>query len=123
MKHRHFVTLFGLIFLICVVFMLVPEKISGATVAQIYASGELVCEIDLDSISAPYEIPVINNGGKNIILAENDGISIKSADCPDKLCVRQGKLTGTSAPIVCLPNEVYIVLKSKEASKTDAISR
>ncbi len=123
MKHRYFVTLFGVIFLLCVIFMLVPPKNSGATVARIYASGDLVCEIDLDNISSPCEIPVKNNGGENIVLAESDGISIKSADCPDRLCVRQGKLTGASAPIVCLPNEVYIILKTKSSSETDAISR
>ena len=35
-------------------------------------------------------------------------ISVTEADCPDGICVRQGKLTTAGVPIVCMPHRLVI---------------
>lgn len=89
------------------------------TVAQIYLGDELIEQIDLNAVSAPYTIQV---GEGNVVLVEQGAISMHSATCPDKLCVKQGKITGGVYPIVCLPNRVTVKILSKDASAPDLIA-
>ena len=39
---------------------------------------------------------------------EPGAISVTEADCPDGICVRQGKLTTAGVPIVCMPHRLVI---------------
>jgi len=89
------------------------------SVAQIFLDGELVEQIDLDAVSVPYELQV---GEGNIVFVESGAISMHSADCPDQLCVRQGKITGGVYPIVCLPNRVTVKILSKNEDAPDVIA-
>jgi hypothetical protein len=41
-------------------------------------------------------------------LIEDGEICVSSAECPDKTCVKMGKLRSESLPIVCLPNHLII---------------
>ncbi|MBQ4629510.1 MAG: NusG domain II-containing protein [Clostridia bacterium] len=72
--------------------------------ACIFENGELVQRIDLTSIVKPHKIEL----GGNVILVENGRVSMVEADCPDKLCIKQGAITNGARPIVCLPNNVVI---------------
>lgn len=77
--------------------------------AEIYQDGILLYTVDLDHVNESYEITVTGeNGAYNIILAEPGQISMKEASCPDKLCVRMGKIHNASLPVTCLPNKVVI---------------
>ena len=49
--------------------------------------------------------------GKNILVIEDGNAYMKSADCPDKTCVRTGKISQTGERITCLPNMVVVVVK------------
>ena len=44
------------------------------------------------------------------VRVEPGAVSMERADCPDQICVRQCRITGSSHPIVCLPNRVEIRL-------------
>ena len=48
------------------------------------------------------------NGGSNILVIEDGKAYMSYADCPDKTCVRGGKISMTGERIVCLPNRIYI---------------
>ena len=50
------------------------------------------------------------NGGTNILIIENHVAYLKDADCPDKLCVKQGKLKSTGQVITCLPNKLTVTI-------------
>ena len=77
--------------------------------ARIYLSGEIIREIELDTLTEPIEFEITNeNGHKNEVRAEQGRIRITSADCPDKICVNQGWIENGVVPIVCLPNKVTI---------------
>ena len=89
------------------------------SVAQVFLDGELIEQVDLSSVSAPYELQV---GEGNTVLVENGAISMCEADCPDQLCVKQGKITGGVYPIVCLPNRVTVKILSKNEDAPDVIA-
>ena len=120
MKHRHFIFLFFLIFSISLASFFIPDKKEGKKIVEVYSNGTLVHTVDLDTVNTPYELPVTLNNHTNIVLIEKNNISVKSADCPDKLCVKQGHLS--SYPIVCVPNKLYIK-STNNSENIDGISR
>lgn len=52
---------------------------------------------------------IVTPDGNNTIYVRNGVAYMYSADCPDGSCVRMGRAT-PSKPVVCLPNEVIIVI-------------
>ena len=50
------------------------------------------------------------NGGSNILIIENGYAWLEDADCPDKLCVRQGKVHLDGQVITCLPNKLTVTI-------------
>ena len=59
--------------------------------------------------------------GKNTLIIERGCAYMQYADCPDKLCIKQGKISDSSKDIVCLPNRVTVRITKK--SETDAVSK
>ena len=62
----------------------------------------------------------VNAGGCEI-LVEKDGISFKSSLCPDKLCMKSGKLSLAVDTMACVPERVVVVIKS-DKEVHDAVS-
>ncbi len=95
--------------------LLLPDRGSNAGdgyAAQIYQDGRLLYSIPLHDISESRTFTVENaEGGVNEIEVRPGSIGIISADCPDKICVRQGFITDTKLPITCLPNRLVILLR------------
>ena len=86
-------------------------KSKGST-AVITLNGEVLYEIDLDSVEEPYTIE-IRGECENTLYVKKGGIKVLSATCPDKVCVNRGLLSPQDpSPIVCLPNRLVIELKS-----------
>lgn len=80
--------------------------------AYIYRSDELLYTIDLDSVEQTYTIELVSGDGhKNTVEVRRGEIGIVSADCPDKICVKTGFIGDGVIPIVCVPNEVMIVVR------------
>ena len=50
------------------------------------------------------------NGGTNVLHIENGSAWLTDADCPDKLCVKQGKIQYTGQTITCLPNRLTVTV-------------
>lgn len=87
--------------------------------ACIYQDGRLLQSIPLGRVSESYRLTVESaDGGHNIIEVSPGGIAIAEADCPDRLCVLQGRITDSLLPITCLPHRLVIELKPQ--SGTDA---
>ena len=66
-------------------------------------NGETVARY---SLATDGEYPILD--GKNVIVIEDGAAYMKSADCPDKLCIHQGKISRTRERIVCLPNRIIV---------------
>ena len=56
------------------------------------------------------------NGGTNILCIENGVAYLTDANCPDKLCVHQGKISKTNEVITCLPNKLTVTVYGAEES-------
>ena len=54
------------------------------------------------------------NGGTNTLVIEDGAAWLCDADCPDKLCVRQGKIKYSGQCITCLPNRLTVTLEGAE---------
>lgn len=84
-------------------------------IAEIYKDGELLQTVSLSQVTKGYTFTVSGeNGAYNIIWVGPEGIKISEASCPEKLCVRQGLLSGSLLPVICLPNRLVIRLVVEE---------
>lgn len=115
MRNRIWIIVFSSVLLVCAVcWLCISNSSSQSQIVGIYQNGSLVEKIDLNCVTGQREITLSGDYGNNTILISNGHIEMKSADCPDKLCVKHGELKNGSSPIVCLPNRV--VIKFEETS-------
>ena len=89
---------------VCLTFLEPDENI-----AVISVNGKEWQTVALDTDS---EFSVNTEYGENLIEIKDGNIRIISADCPDKLCMRHGKLHSKYDSIVCLPNKLVIEYKT-----------
>lgn len=61
------------------------------------------------------------NGGTNILVIRDGQAWLSEADCPDKLCVKQGKIHYTGQVITCLPNRVTVTVEGGESNGVDLV--
>lgn len=88
-------------------------------VAEIRQDGRLIRTVPLDTdtsftVYAP-------GGGENTVTVSGGRICVSAADCPDKTCVRQGWVSDSGIPIVCLPHQLTILVKGG-GSDVDALA-
>ncbi|MGN1432153.1 MAG: NusG domain II-containing protein [Ruminococcus sp.] len=125
MKSRFWIIVFSVAAVLCLgVWLFISNVSSQSLVVGIYQDGSLVEKIDLNSVTGEREITLSGEYGDNVILVSNGHISMKSADCPDKICVEHGELKSSASPIVCLPNKVVIKFENSTDgadAKTGAI--
>ena len=120
MKNRIWIIVFSVVALLCLgIWLFISNVSSPSKVVGIYKDGSLVEKIDLNSVTGEREITLSGDLGDNVILVSNGHIEMKSADCPDKICVEHGELKSSSSPIVCLPNKVVIKFE-ENTDGTDA---
>lgn len=107
-----------LLTVLSLLYILLPKSPDAGLIADIYQSGELIASIPLDEVQETYRFTVTGDEGHvNEIEVRPGSIGIISADCPDKLCVRQGFISDSRLPVTCLPNRVVIRLRPQEEDK------
>lgn len=90
--------------------------------AEVYVQGKLYETIPLDSKAEKKTFTVKTKLGTNLISAENGGVRIIDADCPDKICIKDGFKDKPGETIVCLPNKLVVEVKGKKEQKVDELS-
>ena len=74
--------------------------------------GKIYGEYPLDSQMT------VDVDSHNFVRIENGTAYMIDADCPDKLCINQGKARDNAKKIICLPNRVTVeVTKKSEIDK------
>lgn len=77
---------------------------------------EVVCEgrvIGTYSLKQDGEYAL--NGGTNIIKIENGEAVMIDADCPDHICIKEGKIRKEGQCITCLPNKLTVTVHSADS--------
>ena len=63
-------------------------------------------------------------GGMNHIVIQDNAVYMSDADCPDKLCVHQGKIQYAGQSIICLPNKVSVTIEDEQDKNgVDAVAQ
>lgn len=60
--------------------------------------------------------------GYNRVVIDNREVYMESADCPDKVCVKTGRISRAGETIVCLPHKVVVEIKGG-SSYDDSIAQ
>jgi hypothetical protein len=106
-KHFIYIGIFAGLILLCLLGLALQSNRTKG-MAEIYLDGEKIRTVHWAALEQPIEIPV---GEGNILCADGEGVWMKEADCPDQLCIKQGKIHSGNRSIICLPHRVTVVLK------------
>ena len=96
------------------VFFLIVRLAAPGTIAVISVDSREYKRIDLSRVKEPYELTIKTEYGSNTVLVEPGAISVSSADCPDRICVFQGRLTQSGVPIICMPHRLIIWIEGED---------
>ncbi|MCR5273025.1 MAG: NusG domain II-containing protein [Lachnospiraceae bacterium] len=90
-------------------------------IVKVTVNGELY---DTYPLSEDREVDIVISGEvKNSFEIKDNAVHMCDADCPDKLCIKQGQISRDGQMIVCLPNKVVIEIESEEEDYVDSISK
>ncbi len=120
-KGRKDVLIIGIVLLAALGLYLVSMAAPSADVTTVVVTvgGKEVLRRPL-YMDAEYEIPQ-EDGAENIICVEDGAVYMKSANCRDGLCIRQGKVRNSAKTIVCLPHEVVVKLVGDAGAQDDGL--
>lgn len=96
------ILIFALLALALSVFFFFELSKQDGAYVRISIDSELYKEISLSS-DGEYAL----GEGNTLVISDGEAY-MKHADCPDKLCINQGKISRTGERIVCLPNKVLV---------------
>lgn len=106
----------GLLLAALLCYLLFSGSGSLGNVAVVRVNGQETARYSL-AVNGRYEL----NGGSNILIIRNGEAWLEDANCPDKLCVRQGKIELDGQCITCLPNKLTVTLYA-DNSEVELIS-
>ena len=106
MKKKHIADIFlviGLIILTIITSIFIYQK---QTYDNLYV--EVSIDGDIQYTFSIYEDTeyMLSTGNKLII--KDEKVYIDDADCPDKLCIKQGSIDKANESIICLPNKLVV---------------
>lgn len=108
-RARDYVTFATLVLLGVILFVVTAVRAQNTRgeVAVITVDGDVFGTYSLDE---PQTISITDENGEvtNTAVISDGEIYMDDADCPDKLCVKQGTIHGAGRSIICLPNRVVI---------------
>ena len=96
--------------------LIVKYGLKSGKTADIYIDDKLVQTIDM---SVDDEYTFQTDKGSNTVEVRNGAVSMKSADCPDKVCVRMGTKNRNGETITCLPHKLVIEVHGGQEQEVD----
>ena len=93
--------------------------LESATSVDVVVNNRLVETLDLhQSGQHTFEGAI----GEVVLQVENGSIRVIASECPNKICIRQGKIHKPNQAIVCVPNRLVAMLNGRTNSDVDAIT-
>ncbi|MBQ8688691.1 MAG: NusG domain II-containing protein [Ruminococcus sp.] len=104
----------------CAAAIIIGKPPAQSYTAYVYQNGKEIARLPLDGSADGKTITVTGeDGAENIIEVTGKKVQMKSASCPDQLCVKMGWRDRPNSPIVCLPHKIVIDIKGT-SDGTDA---
>ena len=117
--------IFVLVFVtVCIVATIITTNIvfakdkDNANSVQIYYQNNMVEEILLDDINEHLDFVLTKEkynglrGDMTVSIDKEKGVCISEVNCPNHLCEKMGWVNEAGVPVVCLPNNVYVIITS-----------
>lgn len=116
MKKRDFILIGVILAVILAAFVIVNLVKKDGAYVIVRVNGEQVAKYSL-SEDGQYEL----NGGTNILRIKDGKAYLVSADCPDHLCVKQGKIDQVGETITCLPNRLTVTVYGSDKGEVELV--
>ena len=117
MNKRDLILIGGILIVALIAFVFVQMNQDGGAYVLIRVDGE---EVEQYSLSEEGTYPL--NGGTNTLVIQNGEGWLSHANCPDELCVKQGKIHLNGQVITCLPNKLTVTVYGGAQNDVDLIS-
>ncbi|MCC8182644.1 MAG: NusG domain II-containing protein [Clostridiales bacterium] len=83
--------------------------------------GEVVAALPLDE-DAVYTVQGEDDAVNRVVI-EDGAVFMEEASCPDRLCVKQGKIRYSGDSLICLPNRVVVEITGQDDLGLDAVAK
>ncbi|NLY20796.1 MAG: NusG domain II-containing protein [Tissierellia bacterium] len=92
---------------------------------SVQVNGQEINAIDILDPDNDQEFEINTEYGKNTVIIEDGYVRIRSANCPDQVCVIHKKISKTGETIVCLPNKLVLEIKgdNNDEIEIDSINK
>ena len=101
---------------LCLFAVTIFNREKGSTVT-VEVAGKAVGTYSLDK-----DLEIEINGGTHNLVIKDGYVYLTDADCPDKTCVKTGKISYSGQSIICLPNRVIIKIVGDTDISVDLVS-
>lgn len=99
------------------IFFFAADKNNNSKKAVIYSKKKIITyNLNEDNV-----IEVEGIKGKTKIIIKEGSLWFSESACPDKLCVKCGKITDAGQSAACLPNGILAVIKNNDGSVGETI--
>ena len=105
MKKKDLMIIFIILMTSIISFLIIDFTKKQGEIVCVKVNGEVIESYSLDNDGIYYI-----NDGTNTLYIINHQAWIESAHCPDKLCVKQGKISCVGETIICLPYRLSITI-------------
>lgn len=61
--------------------------------------------------------------GDTVVEIADGAVRVISSPCPEKICIKTGRISKPGQWIACLPNRVFISIRGRKSEQPDAISQ
>ena len=117
MNRRDFIAIAVVLILSVAGFLVFGRSQKDGGAVRITSGGKVVGTYPLGSDK---EIKIPFENGENTVVIKDGSVYMKSADCPDRHCVKQGKISKSGEAIICLPHKLTVEITGGEI---DAVAR
>lgn len=117
MKKKDFILIGVLLLVIVISYLGITFTKKEGDYVIVRVDGTEVAKYSL-SVDGDFEL----NGGTNVLRIEDGKAFLIYADCPDHLCINEGKIDQSFETITCLPNMLTITVYSSDNSDIDFVS-
>ncbi len=116
MKKRDFILIGVIVAAIVIAFAVQGLTVEDGAYVLVRVDGEEVGRYSL-SQDGEYEL----NGGTNVLRIEQGQAYLISANCPDRLCVKQGRISKRGETITCLPNRLTVTVYGADENGVELV--